>query len=183
MSADKLVAIVGHSLVPRDIGVVQGAQVRIFRSPGARASYFGTNHILSSVLSWPHDLTILFIGGNDIHDECVPSAITDNICSVIEQIHQHCNSRIACVLVEHRNPPQGNRFNVSADQYKRIANSINNRLKRKYKSKNYICFLSIGAKPYQNGVTDGVHHNQESKRHLIQKFRNTIKRFVDNRLL
>ena len=178
MSANQRVAVVGHSLVPRDLGYIPGATVRIFRSPGAKASNFETNYILREALEWSHDLTILFIGGNDIYDGCVPSRITNDIQNVIEQIHEYCESQIAFVLVEHRNPPPRNRFNVSADQYNRVSNIINNRLKRKYKNKSYMRFLSVGAKPFQDGVTDGVHFDAETKLHLKQKFINTIVRFV-----
>ena len=182
MGNDKRIAVVGHSLVPRDLGLIPGAQVKIFRSPGARVTDFEARHELNSVLNWPHDLTILFLGGNDIHDGCVPSAITNNISSLIEQIHHYCDSQVAYILIEHRNPPQGNRFNVSAEQYNRVCNSINKRLKKKHKNKPYICFLSIGAKPYQSGVTDGVHFNEETRFHLVRKLRNTIMRFIENKL-
>ena len=166
------------TLVPQDLGYIPGAQIRIFRSPGAKVSSFETNNIFREVLEWSHDLTILFLGGNDIYDGCVPSRITNDIQNVIEQIHEYCESQIAFILVEHRNPPPRNRFNVSADQYNRVSNNINNRLKRKYKSKSYVRFLSVGAKPFQNGVTDGVHFDAETKLHLKQKLRNTIVRFI-----
>ena len=148
MNTDKLVAIVGHSLVPPRLDYIEGAQVRIFRSPGAKALTFDSNKI-SEVLNWPHDLTIIFLGGNDIYDNCVPSKITNDIRSVIEQIHSSCHSHIAFVLIEHRNPPPGNRFHVSASLYNRVANSINNRLKRIFKNKSYVKFLSVGAKSFQ----------------------------------
>lgn len=177
MNAEKRVAVVGHSLVPRDLGYIRGAEIKIFRSPGARVSNF-ENGTLSEVLRWPHDLSILFLGGNDIYDGCVPSRIARDIKRMIELVHEHCGSQIAFVLLEHRNPPTRNRFNVSADQYNRVANNINNRLKRKYKNKSYIRFLSVGAKPFQRGVTDGVHFDAETKAHLKQKLRNTIVRFI-----
>ena len=180
MNRNKSVAIVGHSLVPHSIGNVHGATVEIYRSPGSKVASFESNEVLSKVLHMPHDLTILFIGGNDIHDECVPATIAHDIISTAEQIHHHCQSHIALVLVEHRNPIPGNRFNVTASKYRRIANNINNRLKNKLKSKSYVQFLSIGAKPFQYGVArDGVHLNKGSELHLQHKFRNTIKYFLD----
>ena len=134
MCAEKSIAIVGHSLVPRSIGTVNGANIRIFRCPGSKASAFESSP-LSSVLQWPHDLTILFLGGNDVHDGCIPCNIVRDIEAVVELIHTYCHSHIALVLLEYRNPPLNNRFNVTPSQYRRIANSINNRLKRKYRNK------------------------------------------------
>lgn len=178
--ADQLsVAVVGHSLTPRYIQTVEGANIHIFRSPGAKASSFITNSI-AEVLNLKHDLTILFIGGNDIHNNCMPAVITNDICGIIEQIHHYCNSHICFVLLEHRNPVPGNRFDIDADQYNRVANSINNRLKGKYKNKPYVQFLSVTAKPFQNGTVDGIHFDRDSQVHLERKFRNTIKRFVDS---
>ena len=175
MSNDKLVAVVGHSLVPQSIGPIDGVKVEIFRSPGARISTFHSNPKLSNVLYWTHDLTILFIGGNDINDNCVPAEISENIQNLIEEIHTTCNSHIAFVLIEHRNPPPDNRFNVTASNYNRIATNINNRLKRKYKNKSYVQFVSVGAKPFKFGVTDGIHFDRETKTHLITKLRNAIR--------
>lgn len=183
MSSDKSVAIVGHSLVPQAIERVSGANIHIYRSPGAKVADFDTNRALSRVIGVNYDLIILFLGGNDIHDNCTPSIITSDLIKVVEQLHSSCGSHIALVLIEHRNPPPHNRFNVTAENYNRIASNINNRLKRKLKSKPYVQFLSIGAKPFQRGVTDGVHLNYESKKHLKRKFQNTIKRFVDNDLI
>lgn len=181
MNRDKLVAVVGHSLVPNSIGSVNGANIKIFRSPGALVSTFDSNHVLTEVLNWPHDLTILFLGGNDIKDGCIASQITNHIKDLIEKIHTNCQSHIAFVLIEHRNPPPRNRFGVTASQYNRVANSINNRLKREYKRTSYVQFLSVGAKPFQQGTTDGVHFDETTKAHLKIKFRNTIKYFVESK--
>ena len=83
MSNNKLISIVGHSLVPRSVGNIPGCEIRIFRSPGARVSCFESDPILASVLDWQHDLTILFIGGNDINDNCIPSKIASDIQEVV----------------------------------------------------------------------------------------------------
>lgn len=180
MSRDKLVSIVGHSLVPSSIGDIEGTVIRVFRSPGARVANFNTNSTLNEVLHWRHDITILFIGGNDINDDCVPADITKDIIEVVEKIHVYCGSHICLVLLEHRNPPPNNRFNVTASKYNRIANNINNRLKRKLKSKEYVRFVSVSAKPFQVGVTDGVHFDVESREALRRKLRNAIKHCLDD---
>ena len=166
MSSSKLVAIVGHSLVPPSIGTIDGTVIRVFRSPGARVANFDRNSTLNDVLSWCHDITILFIGGND-NDDCIPAEIANNIIQVVEKIHAYCGSHICLVLIEHRNPLPGNRFNVTASNYNRIANNINNRLKRKFKRKDYVRFISVSAKPFQVGVTDGVHFDEDSKAEIV----------------
>lgn len=173
--------MVGHSLVPPHLLPIEGARVDIYRSPGAKAANFETDTRLANVLGYIYDLVIVFLGGNDVHNDCVPSQITDNIKCVIEQIHANCYAQIAFILLEHRVPKPGNRFNIDVDQYNKVSNNINNRLKRAYKRKPYVQFLSIGAKPFRNNLTDGVHFNDESKLHLRLKLINTITRFVANK--
>ena len=82
--------------------------------------------------------------------------------------------QLCLVLIDHRNPPPGNRFNVTASKYNKIANNIHNRLKRKLINKEYVRFISVGAKPFQIGVSDGVHFD-ETKAVLRKKLRNAIK--------
>ena len=86
-----------------------------------------------------------------------------------------CDSTICLVLIEHRNPPPGNRFNVTASKYNKIANNIHNRLKRKLINKEYVRFISVGAKPFQISVSDGVHFDDETKAVLRKKLRDAIK--------
>lgn len=61
MSANKQVAVVGHSLVPRHLGHIPGAEIRVYRSPGAKVSNFETNNKFREVLEWSHDLTIYIV--------------------------------------------------------------------------------------------------------------------------
>lgn len=132
------------------------------------------------MLNWFHDITILFIGGNDISDNCIPAEIANNIIQVVERIHTCCDSTICLVLIEHRNPPPGNRFNVTASKHNIIANNINNRLKRKLKRNDYVRFISVSGKPFQVGVTDEVHFDDDSKVAVRRKSRNSIKYCLDN---
>ena len=178
MSSNKLVALVGHSLVPSSIGTIDDTVIRTFRSPGVRVTNFDSNSTLNVVLNWRHD--ILFIGGNDINDNCISAEIPNNIIQVVERIHVYCNSYICLVLIKHRNPSPNNRFNVTTSKYNRIANNINNRLKRKLKKKDYVSFISVSAEPFQVGVTDGVYFDEESKAALRRKFRNAIKHCLDH---
>lgn len=155
-------------MVPTHIDPVEGVKIDIFRAPGARISNFNSNQTLARVLNYPYDLTILFFGGNDMHNNCIPSVNFNNIQNVIEQIHSYCNSHICFVILEHRNLVRGNWFNIDTDQYNKVVNNINNRLKRKYKNKSYVQFLSITAKPFQQGVVNGIHFNRVPGRFEVE---------------
>ena len=73
-------------MIPPSIGSIDGRLIRTFRSPGARVATFDTNVTLNAVLNWRHDITVLFIGGNDINDSCIPAEISSNIIQVVERI-------------------------------------------------------------------------------------------------
>lgn len=110
----------------------------------------------------------------------IPSNIAHYTEAVIEMIHTYCYSHIALLLMEHQNFPPNNWYTVASSQYRRVANKINNKLKRKYKNKSYAQFLSVGVKPFQLSITDGIHVNQEAHYHLRLKFCKTIRYFIQN---
>ena len=76
-------------MVPPSIGTIDGTLIRTFRSPGARVATFDTNVTLNAVLNWRHDITVLFIGGNDISDSCIPAEISK---------HYTSSSKNSCLL-------------------------------------------------------------------------------------
>lgn len=125
MCAEKQIVLVGHSFIPTSIGAIEVANIKVYGAPGARASTFGSNRTLSHLLEWPHNITILFTGDNDVFHGCIPNIAKDTK-AVIDLTHDHYHLHVAVVLLEPRNPPINKRFNVSHSHYKRIAASINN---------------------------------------------------------
>ena len=79
------VSLVGHSQLPYEL-YVEGAEIKIFRAPGGRADSFFNDERLNSVLNWPHDLCILWLGSNDIEEDTVVGEVVDNITEIIDEI-------------------------------------------------------------------------------------------------
>ncbi|XP_069952101.1 organic cation transporter protein-like [Cherax quadricarinatus] len=78
----------GAQPAPQKFPEVPGCKVNIFRVPGTK---------------------VLFLGGNDIVSGCESITIVEGILQVANSFHEHCGSRIAIVLVEHRFPLQGSK--------------------------------------------------------------------------
>ena len=84
------VAIVGHSQVPRQLHAID-TTVRIFRAPGGRVSSFHSDSRLSSVLSWEHHLTFLWLGSNDVTPEVSTGELAGDIIRLATEIENKTN--------------------------------------------------------------------------------------------
>ena len=169
------VAIVGHSLIPRHLEVPQ-CEVRCFRAPGGRARDFDRDPRLNQVLSWPHHITILYLGGNDVHPEVEVREITDNIQAVIAKIEEHCESRVAVVLLEPRQLPIVTR-GLNRSRYRTIYQAVNRRLQRLLGRRQTFQF---GAQPYrQNLRRDGIHWNRTAQAAQIVRYQEYIEQQRD----
>ena len=162
------VALVGHSLIPRHL-YVDRCEIRIFRAPGARTHEFGRNDALRPALDWQHDLTILYLGGNDVTPTCRVKKIADNIEKLVKTFQERCESEVAIVLLEKRyvgyeelGIPVGVRLpRISESHYKTVASAINTRLKRRLRGHK---FFHHGARPFTVRLQpDGVHFNSQAR--------------------
>lgn len=59
------ISLVGHSQVPKELNF-PNAEIRIFRAPGGKAQFFHENELMNRVLNWEHDLSIVWLGSNDV---------------------------------------------------------------------------------------------------------------------
>ena len=167
------VSIVGHSLVPPVLRVdCPRTVVRSYRAPGGRADRFDENETLRLALEWKHDLTVLWLGGNDVVDTSDPQEIFDNLRAIITNLEVSCGSEVAIVLLEPRHQPHHSP--VSADRYRLISRGINRRLQRHFKTYSTIHF---NAQPFQRDLSrDGIHWNAQGRAYVREKLRNFIVR-------
>lgn len=77
------VAIVDHSQLPTTLSHIPNTEVKIFRSPGATARNFYNDPVLTPALDWPHHLTIIYLGSNDIHPTRHPAETLNNLRNII----------------------------------------------------------------------------------------------------
>ncbi len=160
------VALVGHSQIPRHLEVTN-VQIRIFRAPGAKARTFFEDDRLNRVLEWEHDLTILWIGSNDIETSTNPARIFSDVKNIIKEITAKCQSLVHVCQIEPRTNPKG----MSVEKYKKFQVGINNRVKRALKTPN-IHFNNIQF--VQELSEDGVHWNERGQAQVISKIKRVI---------
>ena len=121
------VAILGHSLTPRELEQVLGVEISIYRKPGARWSDLEAPEF-REFWSRDFDLAILILGGNDLaHDE--PLVVRERAKVFIERAKE--KARIVRVYtVEQRFYDPGNRFGVDNLEFGRKRRSYNRYMSR-----------------------------------------------------
>ena len=164
------IALVGHSQIPQRFSF-PGAQVRIFRAPGGKASAFFDDSRLNEILNWEQDLTIVWIGSNDVTSNTDPDMIFDHIKGICYAIKDNCQYVVYACQIEPRLHPRG----LSPQQYKKIQSGINNRIKKRLGLRN-IHFNNIQFVEELHG--DGVHWSEAGPMRVESKFRKVIKRFI-----
>ena len=104
----------GHSQIPRQLNV-PNVEIKFFRAPGAKASTFFNNSRMNKVLKWEHDLTILWIGSNDIGNYTEPEIVFNFVKEIYHAIQENCQSVVYVCQIEPRPYPR----NFPADRYKK----------------------------------------------------------------
>ncbi len=115
------IALVGHSQIPQQFSF-PGAHIIIFRAPGAKASSFFEDTRMNQVPEWEHDLTILWIGSNDIASNIDPEILINHNKEICHTIEEDCQ----CVVYVCQVEPSLHPRNLSHEQYKIIQCGINN---------------------------------------------------------
>lgn len=167
------VALVGHSQIPRNLEI-PNVQIKIFRGPGAKARTFFEDNRVNKILEWEHDLTILWIGSNDIEQTTNPARIFCDIKNIIKEITAKCQSLVYICQVEPRTNPR----NITEDQYKKFQVGINNRIKRALKTPN----IHFNNQQFVQELSeDGTHWDERGRAHVLSKFRRVIENFNQSR--
>ena len=81
------VSLVGHSQLPPQLSVPD-TEINIYRAPGGKATTFFSDERLNDVLTWTHDLCILWLGSNDIREDSEPQEIVNDLVEVVESIEE-----------------------------------------------------------------------------------------------
>ncbi len=164
------IAFVGHSQIPISFEF-PNTEIRIFRAPGGKASNYFQDSRMNQILQWEHDLTILWIGSNDINGDANPVEIYNDIKEIYQEIETNCQSVVYICQVE----PRTQARDIPADIYKRIQYGINNRIKRSLKTPN-IHFNNVSF--VEELSDDGVHWSGTGRVRVESKFKKVIKEFI-----
>lgn len=163
------VSIVGHSQVPRCLEI-SCAEIKCFRALGGRADSFFKDIRLLDVCNWKHDLSILWIGSNDIAHGINPSQLTAKIKEIVRVIEQECGAIVCVCLIEPRFY-SGERP-ISTSNYKKVQHSVNRKLKRVLNNQ-VIHFNSLSYSTALSG--DGVHWSKDGREKVEGKLKTVIK--------
>ena len=164
------ISLVGHSQIPTQFNF-PNTTIKIFRAPGAKAASFFEDSRMSGVLDWEHDLTILWLGSNDITSDTDPEVVFGHIKEICNAIEENCQSEVYVCQVEPRLRPRS----LSHEKYKKIQCGINNRIKKRLSVRN-IHFNNLQFVEELAG--DGVHWSEAGRMRIEAKFRKVIKGFI-----
>lgn len=166
------VAFVGHSLVTCEAEnpnhPLPGVFMRTFRVGGARVDRFFTYPMFRESLEWRHDLTVLMIGGNDIAPNMKSRDLINNILEICSEYEKRGSVCVWCTI-ESRVYPEGHKYYVDPDTYRKLTNVVNRELKKKRKGK----IVLMGGRMYDetHRVSDGIHPNQEGRARIWEKIK------------
>ena len=171
------VALIGHSHVPTGYEYPLDEEVRLYfyRLPGATISEVKNHPRFRSFWNSRFDLTILFIGGNDIKPDVNPRAVIDEYKHLLHSIN---GKDCACITttIEHRIIYRDNRFALSQEIYNQKSRSVNRHLVRYFGhvSQEFIS-LSRGIFTGER-AQDGVHFSPILLRKLYRLLTERIRR-------
>ena len=173
------VALVGHSQVP--VNYEYGYQdfpvrVYVYRRPGARIKDIRFDPVFNSFWRHRFDLSILFIGGNDLEKDTNTKAVRDEYCHLIRVLNGKDAACIPSTIERRENLPTFHRYQITQAEYNSKSRSINRFLARYCRATNQE-YLDL-----QRGVftgpraRDGVHFSAELKIKLYDLLDDRIRR-------
>ena len=168
-------AVVGHSQVPRIVNINE-ADVRVFRKPGARIHHFD-EFPLNEILEFRPEVTVLFLGGNDINNEenCVTN-VAAGLKRVIE-ILRNINSVVIFVEIEWRDFNRSPVPNLTSETYNQKRKTINRNLKR-YCNSRKIRTINTSSVHLERVGRDLVHFDNLAARHVKAKIERALSHAV-----
>ena len=148
------VAIVGHSQVPREI-TIPNVETRVFRKPGARIQHFYSD-LLPEVQAFSPDVTVIFLGGNDIdaRADCA-LRVANGLKGIIEILKDNCRE-VIFIQIEWRDFSTTRVPGLTREIYQHRRATINRNLKR-FCSRGNIRAINTGLENLESVRRDGVH--------------------------
>ena len=165
------VAVLGHSLVPRDFDVPEGIDLKVFRKPGATWLDYNCE-TFRGFREGQFDLVVILLGGNDIAQVEASTAFARAKSFVNRACQQ---ARVVRVYTaESRDFPNSGLFGISNTVYRTRRNRYNKLLRRWLKATGRLT-VDIG-RPWiiNERSRDGVHLNQVGTYNLMRSIIRTV---------
>ena len=178
---DFLVYIVGHSIANvrnlhnhwHDIrcrDVTFRVFVYCFSTPGATLDSYLSSPAYNDLCKAPRpDLTIIFMGGNDISQETVVAELPYKLTKFCKHIEEITNSFAKVFMIESCNRLRG----VDTDTYNKIRNSLNRNLQ--HRAREYFPdHVVITPLRFEYLSSDGIHPGPTGIARLVYKIRKVV---------
>ena len=165
----KNIAVIGHSQLPTQIPTYREAiRYHVFRVPGATVDHFRYHETFREFWNYSYDITIIFIGGNDIaNTHC--AALKAKLKKLYDDVINKDKYVIPCTL-EHRvyTVPYHGRFITTTESYNRVSRSINQNLVRHFRFRN-IEYIHLQRHTFISERSgDGIHFGFRAQDRLIE---------------
>ena len=157
------IAILGHSNVPRSLEITN-ATVRIFRKSGARACRFTTYPEFSGIWDFRPHITFLFLGSNDIIENCSSHVITNLTLNIAEDIETRTGGIVCILQIEPRIDLTERHINAAG--YKRVAKRANKRISRAWRTREYLEWGGFLRRLFDR---TGYHFNELGKNYIKER--------------
>ena len=167
------VALVGHSQLPyvEDYDDVEFEQ---FKIGGARIEDFTKGNNYERICSDEWDCVILFLGGNDLCDHHDALQMVTELMAFVDDIRAPLK---LVTEVEKRTYSRqlGERYNITTQQYMRLASVSNNKLKHR-KNSGAFRLIHTPSSYNTNSRDGGIHFGEIAYRSLIERYVRAINR-------
>ena len=171
------IVVVGHSQLPDHIEEFDGHNVVTLKHPGA--TLWSLDKELDTLWHLPAHVVILFLGGNEIIYD-TPANIKAKFREVINRIQEKLKAHVVVTLIEHRDYRQDKnpRRQANADKYNKVRKYLNKYLTESARAGKYRT-VNITASNWNERRPDNIHFTREGKTQLVNKWRETIKKYTE----
>ena len=168
------VQVVGHSQIPWSFGSYGDVHVELFKKGGAKLYDVETHDDLCYSLDNVVDLTILWIGGNDLFDET--GVYVSKEILRLKELYLQNSQRVRVCAIESRDYSQS--YNLewqeNADLWNRRKNKVNHRLSLYANTQGNYRVINFTQAQFQYNAYDGVHFPPQQVDYIIDRFETVI---------
>ena len=174
------VALLGHSQLPNNIPEDDGIVYHIFKQNGATLNSLD-HEPLRSYFNHHFDLTIFFLGGNDVvHFKHDTVALANLLRTRLRQVKQNTR-QVVFVTLEGRNYDHYSRFDITSQEYNEAIGRINRSLVKFCRRVGHKTIVTHNFRFVGQRRNDGVHFNQQAIQLFITKVK-TVANYVRTEL-
>ena len=167
------VALVGHSQLP-EIDDYDNVEFEHFKIRGARISTFEESEYFDYICSNAWNCVIIFLGGNDLCDHHSADQVVNDLLNFVDQTRART---VLVTKIEKRTYRRAleRRYNTTTVEYNSLANTANNKLRRRERSRGTFHLIHCPPAYNLNSIDQGIHFDEIATRSLINRYEGAIR--------